>query len=269
MPVTLSGCYNLRSPSQRPASRAARPGSESHGFFQLRHDADGGQGRLLRPGPVREDDQPAPHLRPHRARLARRDGVAGDRDRPDAFLRPAAPRRRRHRRVQDAGPALHGPRPGLLQHDAQARAQGRRRHRLRGRLPARDAGRERRVPRESQDEPRRDRREARRDSARAPVQQARPRQHPLARGARRQPESRETFRELRSLRRSRPGRLRNPQGDLSPHAAFAQEENARRRESARVGARAESGSRGKDGRARSGRGSVEVRAEGRGQTDAP
>ena len=42
-------------------------------------------------------------------------------------------------RLQDPHPALHGPGPGVLQHDPQARAQGRRRGRLRRRLAAPDA----------------------------------------------------------------------------------------------------------------------------------
>ena len=111
----------------------------------------------------------------------RRDGLSRDGDRPHALLRPPAPRRRRHRRLQDPGPALHGPRPGLLQHDAQAGPQGRRRHRLRRRLAARDEGRQRREPEQSALEPRRDRAQARRPSARLPVQQARPGQHPSRR----------------------------------------------------------------------------------------
>ena len=68
VPVTALRVLQFRSSSPCSRSRAARSGSQSHGVFQLRHDADGGQGRLLRPRPVREDDQPPPHLRPDRAR---------------------------------------------------------------------------------------------------------------------------------------------------------------------------------------------------------
>ena len=57
----------------------------------------------------------------------------------------------RHRRIQDPAPALHRARPGLLQHDPQARPEGRRRHRLRGRLPAADARGEHREPQEPGD----------------------------------------------------------------------------------------------------------------------
>ena len=60
--------------------------NRGYGLLQLRHDADGGQDRLLRSWPVREDHEPPPHLRAHVPRLPRRDGVARDGDRPDALL---------------------------------------------------------------------------------------------------------------------------------------------------------------------------------------
>ena len=126
---------------QPPVCPAA---NQTHGFLQLRHDADGGQDRVLRPGPVRKDHQPPPHLRPDLPRLPRRDGLPRDGDGPDALLRSAAPGRRGDRRVQDADPALHGAGPGFLQHDPQARPEGRRRDRLRRRFPARDEGRQHR-----------------------------------------------------------------------------------------------------------------------------
>ena len=119
--------------------------AERHGLLQLQHDADGGQGRVLRPGSVRQDDQPPVHLRPHLAGQPRRDGLARDRDRPHPLLRPPADRRRLDRRLQHPHPALHRSRPGLLQHHAQAGAQGRRRRRLRRRLAAPDAAGQRRL----------------------------------------------------------------------------------------------------------------------------
>ena len=145
-----------------------------------------------------------------------------DRDGPDALLRPPAARRRRHRRLQDPPPALHGSRPGLLQHDAEARPQGRRRHRLRGGLPAPDARAEQREPPEPPREPRRDRPHARERPARPPVQQARPSEHPLRRRAERVAEPGRGRRVVRGVRDERNGRLRDAQGDLEADAALPQ-----------------------------------------------
>ena len=60
-------------------------------LHQLRLARDQLQDRLLRPRPVREDDQPAVHLREDQARREGQADLAGHRDRPHAVLRlPAA-----------------------------------------------------------------------------------------------------------------------------------------------------------------------------------
>ena len=79
------------------------------------------------------------------------DAVAGHQNRSHALLRPPARRHRQGRQLQPQDPALHRPRPGLLQRDAQAGAQRRRRRRLRRRLAAVDG---RLHPRELRQSPR-------------------------------------------------------------------------------------------------------------------
>src|SRR5258705_533893 len=101
-----------------PTPRRARSGvlnSRPRGLLQLHHDADDGQDRVLRSWPLREDDEPPGHPQPDGAPVPRRDGEPGDGDGPDALLRPPASRSRRHRGHEGPPPALHRPRPGLLQ----------------------------------------------------------------------------------------------------------------------------------------------------------
>src|SRR5712691_3753931 len=112
------------------------------GLLQLHHDADDGQDRVLRSWPLWQDDEPPGHPPAHGAAVARRDGKPGDGDGPQAVLRPAPPRGRRDRRHEGPPPALHRPRPGLLQRHPQARPQGGGRRGVRGRQPEDRAGRE-------------------------------------------------------------------------------------------------------------------------------
>ena len=132
------------------------------------------QDRLLRAGPVREDDELALHLRAGARRPQRQDGVARDADRPHAVLRLPAARPRLHLRVHDEVPALHGARPGLLPDHAQARAPGRRRRRVRRRQPGAAARREHRELAGPARESRRSGHRSAHDAARDAVQQAGP-----------------------------------------------------------------------------------------------
>ncbi len=75
----------------------------SHVARQLHDPRDHLQDRLLRTGTVRQDDQPAVHLRPG-ARLAPGPhGLSRDPDRSHPLLRFPAPRPRRHLRVHAPG----------------------------------------------------------------------------------------------------------------------------------------------------------------------
>ena len=228
-----------------PISAALNP----YGFLQLQHDADGGQGRLLRPRSVREDDQPPLHLSAHDRGLAGRDGLPRDGDRPHPLLRPAADRRRLDRRLQHPHPALYRPRPGVLQHHPQAGAQGGGRHRLRGRLAARHAAGQRRVVPQPRGEPGGDGALGRDPAAGAAVQQARPGGHLLGRGDERRPQPPQLAL-LRGLGGDRDGRLRDAQGDLALHPDGAQEAaRPQRAGGARGGPSARRGSAAEAGRA--------------------
>ena len=183
--VTRSGCYNFRSRPLCPAPRSGQWFSSITPRCRWRPRSCTTARACAERPPISTTSTAAPPRVPAGEMVS----LETETDRTLFFdLLPLDVGR--HRRLQDPGPALHGPGPGLLQHHAQARPEGRRRHRLRRRLAARDEGRQRRVARQSQNQPRRDRHQARRAPARPPVQQARSRQHPLGRGARGEPQRR-------------------------------------------------------------------------------
>ena len=222
----------MRSATRPPLARCytSTPG---HGVPELHRDADDGQDRVLRPGSVREDHEPAAHPRQDRPALARRDGEPRDGGRPHAVLRPAAARRRHHRRDEGAAAALHRPGPGLLQRDPAAGAEGRRRRRVRGRQPGARRRAERGVAVQPAPEPRGARARPEERAARVPVQQAGPAQHPARRQAAAVAEPRRGAR-LRGGRHPRRGRLRDAQGDL---AAVARRDPREDRRAEEVGRR--------------------------------
>ena len=208
-----------------------------HGVPELHRDADDGQDRLLRPGLVREDHQPAAHPRQDRTALPRRHGEPGDGGRPHALLRPAPARRGCDRRDEGAPAALHGPGPGFLQRHAAAGVEGRRRRRVRCRQPAARSRAERGVAVEPAPEPRGARPRAEERADRVPVQQAGPAQHPAGRQAAAVPEPRRGAL-LRGGCRPRRRRLRDAQGDLAPLARLGPREDRRTEEVRRRGRRA-------------------------------
>ena len=200
-----------------------------HGLPELHDDADDGQDRVLRSGPVREDHEPALDPQPHGAVLTRRDGEPRDRGRPHALLRPATPRRRDDRGDEGPAAALHRAGPGLLQRHPSPGAEGRRRRRFRGRQPAARPRAERGVAHEPPAEPRGAGDRAARRADRLSVQQARPAQHPARREAagRAQPAGRARVRGGGHPRRRR---LRDAEGGLAARARHRADE-------ARAGAR--------------------------------
>jgi hypothetical protein len=102
------------------------------GPLQLLHQGAHRQGRLLRARPVRQDHQPAVDPREAAHQEQGQDALAGHRGRPHAVLRLPADRARHHPRDEDAHPALHGARPGLLQRHPAHGAEGRRLRGVRG-----------------------------------------------------------------------------------------------------------------------------------------
>ena len=76
--------------------------SPHHVVHQLRVARDQLQGRVLRPGALREDDQPAVHLREDQSRAQGQDDFARDRNRAHPLFRLPAPGPRADPRLQDA-----------------------------------------------------------------------------------------------------------------------------------------------------------------------
>src|ERR1051326_1402264 len=63
-----------------------------HGPLQLRHPRDHREDRLLRARTLRQDDEPAVHLRLAAVEKQDKDALAGADDRPHAVLRLSPPR---------------------------------------------------------------------------------------------------------------------------------------------------------------------------------
>src|SRR3989454_6784121 len=180
------------------------------------------QDRLLRAGALGEDDQPALHLWPRAGLPPRAHGLPRYPNRPHAVLRLPADRPRPDLGVLHPVPAVHRPRPGLLQRDAPARTPGSGRRGVRGRQPGAAARREPREPAEPAEQPARARRGHPHHPPGAAIQQAGPtaRADPLAGGFGRRPELPRRA-ELQRGRAPREGRVRDAQGDLRAGAQEA------------------------------------------------
>ena len=158
-------------PSSTPASKRSSDGNR-HVPGQLHGARDHLQDRLLRTGPVREDDQSAVRLRPRAGEPPRADGVARHPDRPDPVLRLPAPGAREHLGLHDQVSALHRAGAELLQRHAEAGAAGRRRRRVRRRQPGPPVRRQPRKPAEPAGQPAGAGRGRPPAAGRVPVQQA-------------------------------------------------------------------------------------------------
>ncbi|CAA9542450.1 MAG: Mutual gliding-motility protein MglA, partial [uncultured Thermomicrobiales bacterium] len=97
------------------------------------------QDRLLRSGPVRQNDQPPVHPHQDPGRDQGRPAIDRDRDRAHPLFRFPAPGPGQGPRVHDPLPPLHRARADALRADPDRRPQRRRRRRLRRRCPPRPA----------------------------------------------------------------------------------------------------------------------------------
>ena len=171
----------------RPLATGTRRGPPKHGPVQRRHPRDRRQGRLLRPGAVREDDEPPGALPEDRSEGPRASHDARHEGRPDAVLRHDA------RVLPHAGgregeaEALHGAGPGDARVHPPHRAPGHGRGGVRRRLAPQRGRADARLLEQHAEEPGGERARLPDPAHRHPDEQARPRGRARRRRARRSP----------------------------------------------------------------------------------
>ena len=176
---------------RRPAAgspgeaRLCSPRGDGHGPDQQRGARAVDQGRLLRPGALRQDHQPAGALPEDLPGGPRAPHDARHQGRPDALLRHDAGLLQERGRRQGEAPALHGAGPGDPRVDPAHRAAGDRRGDLRGRQPPQRGGRHPGLLEQHAEEPGGERARLPDPAHRRPAQQARPPRRPARGGPRR------------------------------------------------------------------------------------